>query len=61
MSEDGLARSDHPDNYAAKSPALGCETARHHDLDLMVRELMDSRMFPLTVNGIDDMTRELSR
>jgi uncharacterized protein with von Willebrand factor type A (vWA) domain len=27
----------------------------------MVNDLMEGRMFPLTVNGIDDMTRELSR
>jgi len=26
----------------------------------MMRDLMGGRMFPLTVNGIDDMTRELS-
>jgi uncharacterized protein len=27
----------------------------------MVNDLMEGRMYPLTVNGIDDMTRELSR
>ena len=27
----------------------------------MINDLMDGRMFPLTVNGIDEMTRELSR
>ena len=27
----------------------------------MINDLMEGRMFPLTVNGIDDMTRELSR
>jgi uncharacterized protein len=27
----------------------------------MVNDLMEGRMFPLTVNGIDDMTKELSR
>jgi len=27
----------------------------------MISDLMEGRMFPLTVNGIDDMTRELSR
>jgi uncharacterized protein with von Willebrand factor type A (vWA) domain len=27
----------------------------------MVNDLMEGRMFPLTVNGIDEMTRELSR
>ena len=27
----------------------------------MLNDLMEGRMFPLTVNGIDDMTRELSR
>jgi uncharacterized protein with von Willebrand factor type A (vWA) domain len=26
----------------------------------MVRQLMGGRMYPLTVNGIDEMTRELS-
>ena len=26
----------------------------------MIRELMGGRMYPLTVNGIDEMTRELS-
>ncbi len=26
----------------------------------MIRELMEGRMYPLTVNGIDEMTRELS-
>jgi uncharacterized protein with von Willebrand factor type A (vWA) domain len=26
-----------------------------------VNDLMEGRMYPLTVNGIDDMTRELSR
>ena len=27
----------------------------------MVNDLMEGRMFPLTVNGIDEMTKELSR
>jgi uncharacterized protein with von Willebrand factor type A (vWA) domain len=27
----------------------------------MINDLMEGRMFPLTVNGIDEMTRELSR
>jgi hypothetical protein len=27
----------------------------------IINDLMEGRMFPLTVNGIDDMTRELSR
>ena len=27
----------------------------------MVSDLMENRMFPLTVSGIDDMTRELGR
>jgi uncharacterized protein len=27
----------------------------------MVNDLMEGRMFPLTVGGIDAMTRELSR
>src|SRR6201994_4670077 len=28
---------------------------------IMVNDLMEGRMFPLTVNGIDEMTKELSR
>ena len=27
----------------------------------LLNDLMEGRMFPLTVNGIDEMTRELSR
>ena len=27
----------------------------------MVRQIMENRMFPLTLGGIEDMTRELSR
>ena len=27
----------------------------------IVNDLMEGRMFPLTVNGIDEMTKELSR
>ena len=30
-------------------------------LDLVANDLMEGRMFPLTVNGIDDMTKELSK
>jgi len=27
----------------------------------MINDLMEGRMFPLTVNGIDEMTKELVR
>jgi len=34
---------------------------RHVRSISMVNDLMEGRMYPLTVNGIDEMTRELSR
>ncbi|MCW3476195.1 vWA domain-containing protein [Limobrevibacterium gyesilva] len=38
------------------------ERAWHHVMSIaMLRDLMGGRMFPLTLGGLDDMTRDLSR